>query len=98
MKDESIRELLRLILRLQKAIETKQCVVQLDSMQGGHEGLLYEDVKLKNNGDPRMLEMPRSWYVSKESCRHGAEHLNRSFVHWHGGLPKSFGAQTSLTG
>ena len=73
MKDVSIRKPLRITLRLQKVIETKQCVVQLDSMQGGHEGLLYEDVKLKHNGDPRMLEMPGSWYISKESCRHGVE-------------------------
>jgi hypothetical protein len=73
MKDVSIRKPLRITLRLQKVIETKQCVVQLDSMQGGHEGLLCEDVKLKHNGDPRMLEMPGSWYISKESCRHGVE-------------------------
>ena len=73
MKDASIKKLLRLMLRLQKYTETKQCVVQLGSVQVGYEGRLYEDVKLKHNGDPRILEVPGSWYISKESCRHGVE-------------------------
>lgn len=59
--------------------------------------LLYEDVKLKPNGDPRMLEMPGSWYSSKESCRHGVGPFpKKSFMHWSDGLPKSFGAEIIL--